>query len=107
MLKKLLRWFQKLFGRERLYKYQFVDDVPDRMRSGTVYLVGNQGYYWQTVMICPCGCQQILYMNLIDDYDPYWKFNIQGKTISLSPSVNRLVGCKSHFFLKNGKIEWC
>ncbi len=43
MLKKLLRWFQKLFGRERLYKYQFVDDVPDRMRSGTVYLVGKPG----------------------------------------------------------------
>jgi hypothetical protein len=107
MLQKLLKWFLKLFGREKLYKYQFVDDVPDQMRSGTVYLVGNQGYYWQTVMICPCGCQQALYMNLMDDYDPYWKYTIHGKTISLSPSVNRLVGCKSHFFLRSGKIEWC
>jgi hypothetical protein len=48
-----------------------------------------------------------LYMNLMDDYDPYWKYTIHGKTISLSPSVNRLVGCKSHFFLRSGKIEWC
>lgn len=107
MLRKLLRWFLKLFGREKLYKYQFVDDVPDQLRSGTVYLVGNQGYYWQNVMLCPCGCQQVLYMNLMDDYDPYWKYVIQGKTISLNPSVNRLVGCKSHFFLRKGKIEWC
>ncbi len=107
MLQKLLKWFLKLFGREKLYRYQFVDDVPDQMRSGTVYLVGNQGYYWQTVMICPCGCQRILHMNLMDDHRPYWKYHIKGKTISLSPSVNRLVGCKSHFFLREGKIEWC
>lgn len=107
MLRKLLNWIIKLFTKEKLYTYRFVDDVPDRVKSGRVYLVGNQGYYWQVVMICPCGCAQLLYMNLMEDYNPYWKYKIHGKTISLSPSVNRIVGCKSHFFLKNGKIEWC
>lgn len=107
MFRKLYKWFIKRFEREKLYEYRFVDDVPDHIRSGTVYLVGNEGYYWQMVMVCPCGCRQILYMNLMDDYHPYWKYTIHGKTISLSPSIDRLVGCKSHFFLRNGKIDWC
>ncbi|WP_397321508.1 DUF6527 family protein [Pedobacter foliorum] len=58
-------------------------------------------------MICPCGCRKLLHMNLMDDYDPYWNYILDGKVISLAPSINRLVGCKSHFFVTNGKIEWC
>lgn len=107
MLRKLVNWLLRLLRREKLFKYRFVDDVPDHLRSGTVYLIGNDGYFWQMLMICPCGCKKALYMNLIEDYDPYWKYEIRGKTISISPSINRMVGCRSHFFLKNGKIEWC
>ncbi|MDN3582099.1 DUF6527 family protein [Mucilaginibacter flavus] len=107
MFRQLLNWIIKLFRKEELYNYQYVDDVPDQLRSGTVYLVGNAGYYWQTVMLCPCGCSKVLYMNLMDDYNPYWKYKIVGKTISLSPSIDRTVGCRSHFFLTYGKIVWC
>lgn len=107
MLRKLLDWFIELFKTEKLYKFRFVDDIPDRLRSGIVYLVGNDGYYWQAVMLCPCGCEKVLHMNLIEDYEPCWTYIIHPKTISLSPSVNRMVECRSHFFLRNGKIEWC
>lgn len=107
MLRKLFKWIVSLFKKEKLYTYQFVDDVPDKLKSGTVYLVGNQGYIWQCVMLCPCGCKQILYSNLIEDYDPHWSYNIKENIISLSPSIDRLVGCRSHFFLTDGKIIWC
>lgn len=107
MLRRVFDWFIQLFRREKLYKYEFADDIPDKISSCTVYLIGNQGYYWQAVMICPCGCRKLLHMNLMDDYDPYWKYKLKGNVISLVPSVNRLVGCKSHFFVTNGKIEWC
>ncbi|WP_394339847.1 DUF6527 family protein [Mucilaginibacter conchicola] len=58
-------------------------------------------------MLCPCGCKQILYTNLIEDHHPFWKYKLNGKTISLRPSIDRLVGCRSHFFLTDGKIIWC
>jgi len=107
MFRKLYKWLLKLFRKERLYSYQFVDDVPDKLKSGTAYLVSNQGYVWQCVMLCPCGCNQILYTNLMEEYHPYWKYMLKGKTISLRPSIDRLVGCRSHFFLTDGKIIWC
>jgi len=107
MLKKLLNWLVKFFRKEKLYGYQYVDDVPDHLRPGIVYLVGNQDYYWQMVMLCPCGCKKALYMNLMAEYDPSWKYKITGETISLSPSIDRQVGCRSHFFLTHGKIKWC
>ncbi|WP_410688422.1 DUF6527 family protein [Chitinophaga filiformis] len=58
-------------------------------------------------MTCPCGCGKILYLNLLRDYAPYWAYKTEGKIISLSPSVHRTVGCKSHFFITDGKLIWC
>ena len=34
------------------------------------------------------------------------KYKIEEGKISLSPSIDRFVGCKSHFFLTDGKIIW-
>lgn len=107
MFKKIINWFIKLFRSEKLYEHRFIDEIPDRIYDRVVYLIGHQGYYWQAVMICPCGCKELLYMNLIEDYDPHWKYRVHGELISLSPSVDRIVGCKSHFYLTKGKIHWC
>jgi hypothetical protein len=107
MFKRFISWITALFRKRTLYTYKIAEDVPDKMRDNTVYLISNQGYIWQCVMLCPCGCGESLYTNLMDDFDPYWKYVIEEKTISLKPSIDRLVGCKSHFFLTRGKISWC
>ncbi len=125
MIKKLLSWFLSLFSdstivvdvpdvqssgninTKPLYSYIFVDDVPDNIRPEILYLVGNDGYFWQAIMKCPCGCDSNLHMNLIDDYYPCWTYEISDNNeISLKPSVDRLVGCKSHFFLRGSRIVW-
>lgn len=114
MLKLLFNWIFRLFRSitsqktaiDELYKFEFVDDVPDQPQFKTVYFVGEKKYYWQSIMLCPCGCKSLLYMNLMQDMNPYWTFKIDKNKISLSPSVDRFVGCKSHFFLKDGKIIW-
>ena len=108
MIKKLLRWWKRLFSREKKYSHAFVDDVPDHPDNKTIYLITHQEYCWQIVMICPCGCRKLLYMNAIKDHPPYWRFEIHGKyNVSLHPSIHRQVGCKSHFFVRRGKIDWC
>jgi len=84
-----------------------VDDVPDKLDNRIIYIIENEGYYWQAAMVCPCGCNKILHMNLINDYHPSWKFEInKRKIITLQPSINRMVGCKSHFFIRKGRIIW-
>ena len=125
MIKKLLKCFLNLFKKkqpvhdlpdaeasgniiaEPIYSYVYSEDVPDTIDEGILYLIGTDNYYWQAIMKCPCGCNNNLHMNMIEDYDPYWTYKISSENkISLSPSVDRMIGCKSHFFLRNGKIIW-
>lgn len=107
MWRKFVSWVQGLFRSNDLYGYKYVQDIPDKLKSKTVYLIENQGLVWQCILLCPCGCSAKLYTNLIEDFDPYWKYFTKGKVISLKPSIDRFVGCKSHFFLTDGKIRWC
>lgn len=108
MIKKFIQWVLNLFKSKQLYKAKFLDDVPDELASRIIYIIENEGCYWKAVMICPCGCKKILHMNLMKQYYPSWKFQLNKKNIiTLNPSINRTVGCKSHFFIRNGKIDWC
>ncbi len=108
MLQKLHNWWKRLFSKEKAYRYIFIDDVPDRLNNKVIYLITHQDQCWQIVMICPCGCGKLLHMNVIKDYHPCWKYEFDShKRISLQPSIHRQVGCKSHFFIRNGKVNWC
>ncbi|MBC7382939.1 MAG: hypothetical protein H7296_08075 [Bacteroidia bacterium] len=107
MLKRLFNWLLGLIKHDDLYKYKFVDDVPESISSGKIYIVGNKGYHWQGVMLCPCGCKEHLYINFIEEQHPCWTYKIGGeKKITLHPSLWRKTGCKSHFFVKKGKVVW-
>jgi len=111
MLQKLCNWIVRLFfkkevNKDKGYGFQFVEDVPNNPKNKILYFIGEDGYYWQFVMLCPCGCNLLLHMNLMDDYNPYWSYKIYNDKISISPSIHRLVGCKSHFFIRSGNIIW-
>lgn len=111
MLQKLYKWFIKFFFKKELDKYkrygfQFVNEIPDIPKKNILYFIGEEEYYWQFVMLCPCGCNSLLHMNLMDDYKPYWSYKINNGLISITPSIDRMVGCKSHFFVKEGQIIW-
>jgi hypothetical protein len=59
------------------------------------------------VFRCPCGCHTDIFLNLLKDAKPIWRFHISKKNkITITPSIWRKVGCKSHFFIRKGKIEW-
>ena len=81
---------------------------PARLLRRTVYLVCEDGFEEQVALLCPCGCGQILQMNLLPDERPCWRVmrNANG-TVTLHPSVWRTKGCGSHFWLRNGRIRWC
>lgn len=114
MIKWLFNWFFRFFKWKKLdtklgsemYHFQFIDDVPDEPKEKIIYFIGESDFYWQFVMLCPCGCDSLLHMNLIEDYDPYWTYKMDNDLITVTPSVDRTVGCKSHFFIKSGKLIW-
>lgn len=113
MLKKLFKWLIGFFkkkesniSKNEFYNFEFVNDVPDYPANKTLYIVGDDGYFWQFVVICPCGCKSLLYMNLMDDQHPFWKYSINNGLISITPSIHRKVGCESHFFIRESEIVW-
>jgi len=50
---------------------------------------------------CPCGCNEIIQLSMVDGNVPKWKV-INYNTIS--PSINRIVGCRSHFSIILGTV---
>lgn len=105
--KQILKWFRNIFRGESVFRPEFVDDLPETLKSHTVYLVQNEDYVWQAVFACPCNCGQLVYLNLINDYSPSWKVVVISGKVSVEPSIDRLVGCRSHFFIKEGRTIWC
>ncbi|MGN6211513.1 DUF6527 family protein [Parafilimonas sp.] len=107
MIKKLFSWLSQIFCQQKVYKAKTTDDMPDTFAENRVYIIQNEGYSWQAVMVCPCGCKNILHMNLIKEYKPSWKLEVyKNKIVTLHPSISRTVGCKSHFFIRKGKVIW-
>jgi hypothetical protein len=85
-----------------------VEDVPDKINQNLVYVVGNKNNPWLVVMSCPCGCKAKIHMSLIPEDYPTWQIEqYRNCTITLKPSVWRTQGCRSHFFLHKGMIDWC
>lgn len=80
-------------------QYVFVN-IAERInwvdvQEGIVYVCERENI---AQMRCPCGCGDVIYINLIPDTHPGW--TITGNTIK--PSLNRSSGCRSHFSITNG-----
>lgn len=91
--------------------YQLVEteEAPLELAPDTLYLEGENGNYWDLRFLCPCGCGKQIALNLIPlQNGPRWSFTREADgTFTVSPSVNRIVGCRSHFWLRNSRIVWC
>jgi hypothetical protein len=104
--RRLWGWFEGLF--QAPYRTQKLEgDLPAKLYSKTIYVVEEDGYLEHVVMVCPCGCGQLLYMNLIPDERPCWRvIDHENGTISLWPSVWRQKGCHAHFWFRHGQVFW-
>lgn len=107
-MKKLISDISSFLSRifKRRYYYEFCKEVPISYNSKIIYVIGETHHPWLLSFICPCGCKKIIYLNLLKETTPCWIYKIKDEKISISPSIWRIDGCKSHFFLKENKIQW-
>lgn len=107
--RRVLAWFLALFGGPtRPYRTVFLDELPNHLKDQVIYVVGEGEHLWYAAMLCPCGCGETLQMSLHREGRPRWELKRHSDgTVSLTPSVWRKVGCRSHFFLEHGQIKWC
>lgn len=103
--RRLLEWLTSRRGR-RWHVHQ-VEDLPDALTPLTVYVIGEHGHQWYAAMQCPCGCGDTLQLSLHAEASPRWTLQRRWDGApSLSPSIWRRTGCRSHFFLEGGRVRW-
>lgn len=107
----MLRWLRRQWltvrRRRRPLTAKMVEDLPETIDSDHVYLVGDDGFAWSAAMVCPCGCQVVIQLSLIERDRPSWRTRIEPSgVITIQPSVWRTRGCQSHFFVRHGRVQW-
>jgi len=106
------RLFDRIWGffrkKEHVFKLETVSELPENPIEKTLYLEGNvkEKDFWYALLKCPCGCGDSIMLNLMTDAKPCWKVIVSDKIPSVFPSIWRTTKCKSHFWLRKGKVVW-
>ncbi len=108
IIKQIRNWLNPKKSTPKNYCVLRTYDVPETIRAGSIYIVGDKKSPWLIAFKCPCGCNADIKLNLLKDADPRWDFSYSAKnSISIFPSVHRITGCKSHFIIKDSIVKWC
>lgn len=103
---QFLTWLLRLFGIRQpcRYRIECVEEAPDVLRPSTIYCLGIPTP-WSAVLACPCRCGAPIYLSLMQSEKPSWKLTqTQEGRPTLSPSIWRTEGCRSHFWIRDGKM---
>ena len=86
---------------------EVVEDVPDALKPERIYLVGEDSLPWCAALLCPCGCGETIQLSLVTKDRPSWrvKRHLSG-SVTVHPSIWRTKACRSHFFVRRGRIVW-
>lgn len=76
--------------------------------AGHLYCVISSRKTKWSLFRCPCGCGSVVTLSLQPIHKPFWKLTkMDSGRPTLHPSVWRNKGCKSHFWIKDGRVFWC
>jgi hypothetical protein len=105
---RFLRFLRRAWYRWRYRNLSVarVEDVPEDPAPGVCYLVEDDGFLWAAALQCPCGCGESITLNLIGQR-PRWSAEVDASDLmTVRPSIWRTRGCRSHFWIRNGRIHW-
>ena len=95
-------------GMRGRYGVVAVGDLPETLVAKRLYAVSEGGQCWLAALSCPCGCGDTIQLPMIEGQRPRWTLTATTfRFPTLAPSIDRTAGCRSHFWLRRGKIEWC
>ena len=76
--------------------------MPNKIKAGILYVSED---FQSAQHLCACGCGEVV-VTPIDSAG--WDFTENNGKPTLSPSVGSFnIPCKSHYWVKDGKIQWC
>jgi len=109
---KFADWAQRKLRRKskprKVYTIAIAPDVEkDRLPADVLVIERRAGKDRWVHFRCPCPCQETISLNLMTSQMPFWSliWHADG-TVSVTPSVDKTSGCRSHFFIRRCRIEW-
>jgi hypothetical protein len=84
-------------------------DHPDlaALPAGLLHIVGGRDYQKWAYLKCPCGCGAPIMLSLTPARRPHWKVTADWlDRPTVVPSIWQTDGCFSHFFVRQGQIDW-
>lgn len=102
----VLRFLERALPARRIEAIE-AEALPKKLPRRNLVLLRDAGEDWSVGMRCPCGCGQSIELALIPDAKPRWDLRLEpDETPTLTPSVWRREGCRSHFFVRRGRVDW-
>ncbi len=86
-----------------MQRFKYVKIELDAVGYVPLGEVINQGDY-MALLSCPCGCREIIKLNLLPDAKPMWTVEDVDGFATIKPSVQRTVGCMTHFNIDKGFV---
>jgi hypothetical protein len=84
------------------------DSLPRILPHRTVILARDDEEDWCAGFLCPCGCGRKIEVLLIKEAKPRWDLTVdKRRRPTLHPSIHLNDGCRSHFWIRAGRIVWC
>ena len=107
-MNRLKLWWRNFLERRRKrFGIVVTDDLPEIIPPRVLVLMGEADAPWQAAMLCPCKCGEVIRLSLVEHDKPRWSARVDDDGLpTLTPSVWRVRGCRSHFILTNGRVRW-
>lgn len=107
----LSQWARRVwdnYGPRRGLQIVDGDSLPARLPRRGLVLARDGEEDWCVGLRCPCGCGRTIELLLIREAKPRWDLVVDRSGLpTLKPSVWLQDGCRSHFWVRKGRVEWC
>lgn len=108
---KITRWWRNAWARlgpHRRLRIIEGDSLPPHMPRRDLVIARDDGEDWCVGMRCPCGCGYVIELLVVAEAKPRWDVVVDAKgRPTLTPSVWLRKGCRSHFWIREGRVHWC
>ncbi len=107
-LLQLLVWLHLVAGPDLVGELVAVNPANEAVPPGRLIVVGGRGYQKWAYLRCPCGCGEVIMLSLAKSRRPRWSVTVDwwGRP-TVKPSVRQTMGCYSHFWIRQGVVDWC